>query len=543
MTPEERSALIARNLEYWDDAGQAAVRRDSEIADEVAGHHLQGEEKSAEFARFRRACANAAGTAVDPDAYEVAPVSLAHIDEMAEYSAAGLYAKPAAAREISAEDRAFAFSAEGEFAALCKERTGDFIKCPKDETKRSRQAAQVLAQSKQIADKMISAGFPAYRETGFELVRYYVHSRQVEKLPAFRRTCFLPYVAQSIRAPMVSALEFWLSKNAYPRFWTFSSGPRVLLEEVRGRVRWMHKRLKELNAQPFMQACGARMVFRSTELGTPEMDAAGNERDGGAIERDEMGRVRFHVHAHVVVEMAKGWQTPETWSALLSKVGKFWGFWWGEGGAIRNARECCKYVTKPGEMLKLSGPELVALHEQLTRLKLVQPMGALAEEIKEREAAGKRLVKRATPEGRVYLAVNNWNRHGRKTKNEAAQDAAGKLTPKTARGAVRVVARGTPRFGESGVAEPVATVMFMHGSWNEGSVRSHALIAPVIRATVHEYFAGVALRAADRASGISVHTRTPTVAGFESAKPRPDAGRRLSGGINRELREKAGILS
>jgi hypothetical protein len=371
-------------------------------------------------------------------------------------------------------------------------------------------AAELLNQSHAIAAKMREAGFECYRETPFDLVRYYLHSRQIESLPNFRRTCFIPYVAQCIRAPMLSALEFFLEKNPFCRFWTFSSGLRVRLSMIRDRTDWMHAKLKELNAQPFMKAAGVRMVFRSTELGTPETNANGDTLDGGEIERAADGQLYFHVHAHVVVELTKGFIAPKQWSALVGKVGAFWPAWWGEGGAIRNARECCKYVTKPGEMLKLDGGELVALQEQLFRAKLVHPMGSLAAEIKQRKEEKKRLVKKRTPDGRVYYAVKDWNKHARRTRLEANADAAAKLVPIPARGAVRVVSRGLPRFGAAGVAEPVATVMFMRGSWNEATVRAHPLIAPVITATVHEYFAGVAIR---------VHTRTSTVG--PSPAPRP----------------------
>lgn len=418
-------------------------------------------------------------------------------------------------REVSAEDRAFAFSAEGEFLAAARESTGDTM--PDDELlKRSREAAELLSQSLRIAEKMREAGFECLRETNWCLERYFVHSRQREELPMFRRSCFIPYVAQAIRAPHVAALEFFLEKNLHCRFWTFSSGIRVQLSGIRDRAQWLHRKLKELNAQPFMKRAGLRFVFRSTELGTPEMDAAGNCRDGGEIERDADGQLYFHVHAHVVVEMRKGPLAREKWSKVVSQVGAFWPAWWGEGGAIRNARECCKYVTKPGEMLKLSGAELVALQEQLYRLKLVQPLGSLADEIKAREETGRRLVKRKTPDGRVFTVVSNWNRHARRTGLEKAADAAERLKPGDSRGACVVVSRGMPRIGRSGVSEPVVTVMFKRGSWNEDTVRGHKLVAPVIAATADEYRAGAAIR---------VHTRTPTVLTKPAERPARPRGK------------------
>lgn len=442
--------------------------------------------------------------------------------------------------EISAEDRAFAFSAHGEYLAHCMERTGATL--PDEELrKKSREAATLLRQSEQIAEKMKAAGFECYRETPFELERYFLHSREREKLPSFRRTCFIPYVAQAIRAPILTALEFFIERNEYCRFWTFSSGVRVRLSGIRDRARELHDRIKDLNAQPFMKAAGVRIVFRATELGTPETDAQGNTLDGGEIERDDDGQLYFHVHAHCVVEMRHGMirgmskrfnrhgKRMTNWEAFLARVGDYWRDWWHDGsehtpGPIRNAREVCKYVTKPGEMLKLSGPELVELQQQLYRLKLVQPMGSLAEEIRAREEAGQRLVRKKTPDGRVYVAVKNWNRHTRRTALEKAADAAAKLTPSNARGYVKVVSRGAPRFGKAGVAEPCVTIMYKRGSWNEDAVRLHKLVAPIIAATAEKFALGVAARAMpEEAAPIRVHTRTLTVPAKPRGKPRTTA--------------------
>lgn len=465
------------------------------------------EEKLAGYARVNRAFAALRSESSDTSvsstlADDYAARMMAYADDL------GMYSGPSEGEELSDEDRAWAFSAHGEYAALCKERTGDVM--PEDKLlKRQKASAELLDQSLRIVEKMREVprvGWDGYRDMPFEIMRCYLHSGEVEKLPGFSRCCFIPYVAQALRAPMVASLEYWLSRNMFARFWTFSSGVRVQLSGVRDRAKWLAGKLNELNDADFMREAGVRMVFRSTELGTPETDANGSTLDGGEIERDETGQLYFHVHAHVVVELSKGFIPPEKWSALVGKVGKFWPAWWGEGGAIRNARECCKYVTKPGEMEKLAGWELCALREQLYRLKLVQPLGSLKEEIAARNEPGKRkrLVKRYTPDGRVYHVVRDWNAHSRRTRSEKAQDAAERLKRKDGDGSWRLLSRGTPRFGRSGVAEPVATVMVPRGSWNLDTlkaVRAHALIAPVIQATAHEYFAGVAIR---------VHTRTPT---------------------------------
>lgn len=541
-------------MKSFDEIMTAAVRRPPEA-------DLAKEEKYAARGRY---CARMAA-AVNPRPEKPAttlPVSNDEILRMSSYADAGFYEGPEIGEEVSREDRAFAFSANGAFLGLCRERTGEFQDDEK-QAKHERQSAELLQMSEALCQKMATAADPSavrelcfdfdcdvktarevaprfnpYRQdTGFELRRYYLHSRQVDLLPNYRRIRFIPYVAQALRAPLVSALDFWLSKNPFARFWTFTSGVRVQLSGVADRAKWLHDKLRKLNKRQFMQRAGVEIVFRSTELGTPETNERGDLVDGGRIEYDETGQNYFHVHAHCVVELTKGpirgmsgkrdartGEELSNWDVFLGRVHKFWGFRWQDDGAIQSSREVCKYVTKPGEMLQLSGDELVLLEEQLSGVRLIETAGSLRKEMSERDEAGERLIKRKTPDGRVYFVVKDWNKHVRRTRTEEGQDAAQKLTPKDARGLVRVISRGACRFGRSGVAEPVVTTLTLRGSWNEGSVRSHALVAPVIRATVHQYFEGVARRAA-AGFVISVHTRTPTVPEVWAERPARPRGK------------------
>lgn len=415
--------------------------------------------------------------------------------------------------EISAEDRRFAFSAEGEFLAICKERTGESLHDEALEEMRKADA-HLLSLSHQIAAKMGAAGFDAYRQTPFGTFRYFVHSRHTVKLPGFRRCTFIPVVAKSLRAPMLSALESFLERHDYCRMWTFTSGRRVPLRNIRARAQWMHGKLSDLNASKFMREAGVEIVFRSTELGTPEFNADGTSKNGGEVETDENGQMYFHVHAHCVVHLKFGHISKRKWTALLGDVGHFWGRWWKDGGEDKNGnatsglivdpREVCKYVTKPAEMLKLSGEQLVELQKQLCRLKLVQPMGTLAAEMKRRRDPENplRLVRRRTPEGNVYREAKNWNRHCRRTRLEKTQDQHEKLSreAKVAGDTIRVVARNLPAYGPSGVSEP--TVVVLATRWDEAAVRKDPRVAALIAATADEFAAGSAIR---------VHTCTPSV--------------------------------
>jgi hypothetical protein len=403
--------------------------------------------------------------------------------------------------ELSEIAARYANEAQSAYQAICREETGTVI--PPERIKETEKAAsELLAQSHAIAAKMVSAGFNCYRDTPFCLFRYNIHSGHVEKLPAFRRICFIPYVAQSVRAQVLAAVESLLERHLFARFWTFTSGRRVPLRNLRPRIQWLHRRISELNAADFMRDAGAEIVFRSTELGTPETDSRGSFRgnNAGTIERNDKGTLFFHVHAHCVVILKKGRISPGNWEHLLRKVHEFMKRQWDDGGSIRDARECCKYVTKPGEMLKLTGSELVELQAQLSRLKLVQPMGLLAEEIKARREKGLRLVKRPTPEGRVFAEVRDWNRHGKQTGTEANFEAAQKLGKVRREEVLRIVARLLPASGPAGVKEP--RVVVMATTWDEVAVRNHPLVARMIQDTAEEFQRGLAIR---------VHTCTPTV--------------------------------
>lgn len=448
------------------------------------------------------------------------------------YADQGHFDGPEVGEEHSDKDRAFAFSAQGAFFALCKEKTGDSLSDEKLVEMRNANALR-LRQSHEIAARMCAAKvldtrppaergseefgpflrpvFNAYRTDSLPMWRYHVHSGHLEVLPNFRRIAFLPYMANALRAPMVAAIEAFLQHEPFARMWTMTSGPRVPLAGIRERAKWLHRKLSDLNAQPFMKEAGVEIVLRATELGSPETDANGNLMgNAGEIERDETGEIYFHVHAHCVVIQRKGFIPPEKWATFIGEVGKFWGHWWKDGstdedgktksGRIVNPREVCKYVTKPGELLKLSGAELVALYDQLYRLKLIQPMGALADEIREREEKNLRLVTKRTPDGAVYREVENWNRHARRTRTEAHADAAARLARKLAPSGMKVLALCVPGFGPSGVSEP--RVVLTGATWSESDARAHPQVAALIRATAHEFWAGVAIR---------VHTCTSTV--------------------------------
>lgn len=443
------------------------------------------------------------------------------------------------------------------YLGLCKTETGQAIP-DEAQAKRREETATLRRQTEVLAERLEAAGIACHRESPFALYHYYVHTGHAEQIPAYRRCVFLPYVAQMLRMPTLCALEAFMQAHPFCRFWTFTSGARCKLSDLRERIQYLHRKISKLNGAPFMQSAGVEIVLRSTELGTPEFNAAGQavgDKAAGNLEFDEeTGEPLFHPHAHCIVNLTKGFIPPEKWKKICAQVWEFWQHHLdlgenGRSGVIRNAREAVKYVTKPAELLKLSGPHLAGLWHQLRRLKLLQPLGTLAADIKARKEAGLRLVTKRTKDGRIYEAVKNWDKRGTSTQREKDAAAARKLARTDAAPVLSVVARLLPAVGPAGVKEPRVIILsnaFDLAQRARAAVLDAAHLAPkaaalqlsdaqhrerarlteaarknpfvreILEATADEFSAGLAIR---------VHTCTPTVRpdGAPNAEPEPAA--------------------
>jgi hypothetical protein len=436
-------------------------------------------------------------------------------------------------------ERARFLHAEREYHRHAKSETGNGID-PEQWARQQMDRAEVLAQSHELARRLESVGKTAYRNEALSLWTYYIHSKRFETIPHFRRICLLPYVAAMVRASKLAALEYFLERNPFCRFWTFTSGLRVGIDGLRERCNWLHRKLSKLNHW-LRENWGVEIVFRSTEFGTLEVDECGNRRgkgDDGAIEFGPDGEPLFHVHAHCVIRSLVGFIPPARWSAMIRAVHDQWTdpagrpLHWDAGKAIRNPRECCKYVTKPGDMLKLTPKQLGRLHEAVFRVKLVQPMGSLAEEIRNRKRpeVGKTLRRYRTKDGCVWREVFDQNKHvaqdeaDREDYNEAIKaqritkldtvlartkpDACARMPEKNA-DYCRVLARMSPAVGPLGIKEP--RVMVGGTRFDLARVQGHELVFKLWSQTVEAWEEGL--------HRIRVHTGTSTVRMPEPERP------------------------
>lgn len=426
-------------------------------------------------------------------------------------------ATPYPAREIATLNRSR--RAEEDYAEHADAETG-MGWSPEEFERHQADRSTVRAQSHEIARRLESVGKNAYRNEAFSLWVYYVHSKQFESIPNFRRICLLPYVAAMVRASKLAALEYFLDRNPFARFWTFTTGARVGEAGLRERCQWLTGRLNRLNLM-LGKRWGGQLVFRSTEFGTVEFDAQLNRVAGaGGIEFDENGAPLFHVHAHCVFVSLVGFIPPKKWDQMIREIWDFWGHHWDAGSIIRDARECCKYVTKPADMLKLSPEQLGHMHEAVFRLKLCQPLGVLADEIRARKKAGKTLRRYRTREGLVWREVFDQNKHAEMDEQdrwatENLRDAqkmaketiaaarvkpgTSPVTPERNVQWCRVFARLSPSIGPRGLKEPRVIVGGTHRSDSE--IVNHPLVSRLWAQTVEAWEAGLR---------ISVHTGTPT---------------------------------
>lgn len=297
--------------------------------------------------------------------------------------------------------------------------------------KQVNQKSKLKEMSAEICRRLESVGVNTKREDDCGLWVYWIHSKVWEQIDQYRRICINPLVAASSRAKILASLEYFLQRNAWCRFWTFTTGERCPISGIGERLDVWSRKLSKLNYL-LRRDWGGEFIIATSEFGTLEVEKTSTENDEEG--RIEFARIRnestglhsdeplFHPHYHVVFRSLIGYRDPEKWDALCKFVRSFWGvhcdFSGGKKGAlIRSAREVVKYVTKPGDLLKLTPEQLKAFYEATANRRLVRPMGSLRREIAERNAS---VVKKALR--RIRVAAGRWEWVERVDHNQTARD-------------------------------------------------------------------------------------------------------------------------
>lgn len=365
-----------------------------------------------------------------------------------------------------------------------------------------RQNRVLREQSLEIACRLEEGGVPAFDEEA-DVALVGLRTGEVRHFDAFRQINFIPSVAQKKRGPRLRVLEYYLDQQKgrkSHRMWTFNTGPRSLIGNVRQRVTELHRNLSRL-ASELRQGWGVDIIFRSTEL--------------GSMARQVDGLATFHVHAHCLV------QTPylNDWSGMLEWVQRRWreivglspnGKWkvFEDSGKIFNPRELCKYCVKPTDVLQLNSAELCELQGQMFRLHLVQFSGSLQDVRRRLDDRGVRPVRRSRGDSWEWDVVPSWNRLPESVYEAIAltKNAPIKPTPKDN----RLLGLLTPAFFFDTLAEPAALVARYNGNF-------HALVSEHgrVRETCRMVEAAAERCAARRALGgpvpYTVHNGSETV--------------------------------
>ena len=330
---------------------------------------------------------------------------------------------------------------ERDYLRLCHETAGTAVDFDKwNEAQVQRRLLQQV--SREVADRLESVGFEA--RTGRDISLVGLQSRGILKLESYRDVRIIPEVARRKRRALLKDVEFWMAQRPFARMWTFTTGERCMIWELRERLTWLHRKVSKLNATKFMKKAGASIVFRASELG--EIKASGVD-----------GQFSFHPHAHCLIDL-RARLSKTDWSTLLSKVSDWWGPHWDESGKVCNPRELVKYLAKPFDLLKLNGGELLRLHEITSQSRMVEGLGSLRSERAERAKAKERV---DCVNGR-WITSRRWNSRAetdsRLTVEELRMLSVEKKDARPTARLPRVLARCLPSPIFSPVREPVFLV-------------------------------------------------------------------------------------
>lgn len=297
-----------------------------------------------------------------------------------------------------AKNRAQAVS---DFLDDSEEQTGMSMS-PEQYAEAEQKRLKLSDMAKEITRRLEEAGINAHRDSGdMKLWQFFIHTGMLVELPQYRRICINPVIAAQSRAGILASLEFFTQEHKFCRFWTFTTGQRCFASDIPARLDEFNKRLRKLNHW-MRKNYGVEIIIRATEFGTLESHEDGNrvaERDTGRINFElnaQTGKAEptYHPHFHCVVYSRRGYIEKDRWTELCEKVRARWKCHCDFSGVIENPREIVKYVTKPGDVLKLDLPQLREFFEVTTNRRLVVPMGELKREIAARKAAGKKLLRK-----------------------------------------------------------------------------------------------------------------------------------------------------
>lgn len=238
-------------------------------------------------------------------------------------------------------------------------------------------------QSERIAKMLTSAGISVLRNDFKTTSKKRLSSDSTATLPSFRRITIIPEVCAAVRAPKIAALSYWLDRHPSARIFTLTTARPYQLSELRFRLDLITSRIRILNIA--FRPLGAEIVFRSTELGSPEIDKTGSPRFG----------------PHVQCLVSPGTRTFKLnqWLALVAHandlVHDIPGVAFEFKTKAPTLADFPSYFTNTANLLSLDKEHVASLFTATFRAKLFHSLGSLADEIRRRRELGRclRLVK------------------------------------------------------------------------------------------------------------------------------------------------------
>lgn len=362
-------------------------------------------------------------------------------DEAVEYSA-GAECPPDLDEEFAnANSRRFAHSAWSRYLGIVKQANGKTIK-PEAKAKSDARRARKTGMSHTLARRLTEGGVNGYsgqKMHAVSLAGAVFGTHDHREIPGFVNNTIIPDIAAAKRAQILADLEHYIARHGKKcRSWNFTLDSRKTTKEIRESSQFMQRKISELNAEPWLKSTGIRLVFRATEFGTltssakvaSKPDSRGRwevrcKHPGEYVERyyptkeaasegarnlvkrwkrdpekyfkkNADGNWTWNVHSHCVV-IKPEYLKDAKWSALLVRIQHWWhgstggGFY--DSGYVKDAREVCKYFSKPADLLLLDASELVTLYNEKFKLRMVEALGPLREERGTRKRAFRRLVR------------------------------------------------------------------------------------------------------------------------------------------------------
>ena len=346
---------------------------------------------------------------------------------------------------------------------------------------RARQAV-LCEQTRRIADVLEASGIQVRLPSDVSLVGEVTGN--VDLAESWRAIRFLPLVAQRDRKPVSSAMKLWLrgSGGRHVRYAVVTSGDRVPLGGALKKRQAEHTANIRRWASEAGQRFGVELLLRATEY---------TVNDDGV-----------HLHSNIAYRLARPLPA-DSWSEFLSWSRGRLQATWKDCGELENADELVKYCVKPADLDRLGDDDLVWLFEQTFRAKMIQPLGAFGEWMKDLERDRLKVAMVRDSEGnksRLRL-VTKMKRDMTKGGGEVGENV--------------ICGRTLPQARWTQWAEPVSLVMgYTEMPQTPEGVRRLA----VLRSRQAEAQGWWIANGAPDPATIKVHTDSPTVQNQEATK-------------------------